>query len=103
MMNWKVKTASFKYAGTPVVRTTYTYDTPLGQFKAYEAVNGTPRYKHPFRDMSIQNGVKGLPGYQPDPGNEIMPDIGILAKSLEDAKIKCEQIWEKVKGRINEF
>lgn len=102
-MDWKLKTANFKYCGKPVIRHTYTYDTPLGQFRAYEAINGTTRYKHPFRDMDIQMGVKGLDGFHADPNNELTPDIGILAESLEDAKIRCEEVWAKAKEQINRY
>lgn len=98
-MNWTTKTSSFRYAGTPVTRTTHIANTPLGQFKAYEAVNGTPRYKHPFIDW----GAGGMPGFQPDPEGDITPRIGILARSLEDAKVQCEMIWDKIKARINEY
>lgn len=102
-MKWTTTTANFKYSGTPVTRTTCVCNTPLGQFRAYESVNGTPRYKTPFVDKTIQNGVKGLDGYMPDPYNEITPNIGTLAKTLEDAKAQCERIWKSAKDKINSY
>lgn len=99
-MNWITTTSSFKYCGIPVTRTTCTYDTPLGRFTAYEAVNGTPRYKHPFINWVAPGG---LHGYDPDPEGELTPRIGILADNIDDAKEKCQKVWEIVKQKINEY
>lgn len=99
-MKWIESSSSFTYSGKPVTRTTFKYHTPLGTFQAYEAVNGTVRYKHPFMSNAKFNGMFT---YNPDPEGDIMPIIGIQVATLDIAKAKCEAIWAEIKEKINQY
>lgn len=99
-MNWTKKQSSFRYAGTPVTRTTITANTPLGEFKVFEAIGGRVFMQHPF--MRGYNDV-GFPGFKADPNFEIMPADRIPVKDLKDGKNKCETVWSQVKSKINQF
>lgn len=96
-MKWIPKEAKFRYNGKPVVRRTNKCDTPLGQFKVYEAVSGNVFIEHPF----IQ-GSGGLPGYNPDP-NDDFGSLKIKVASMEEGVKKCEAKWLQVKQAINDI
>lgn len=91
-MEWIHRTSSFTYSGNPVTRNKYYCNTPLGQFRVFEAVGGSVFYKHPF--MKVDSA---------DPTNEITPTLQIRCDSIENGKAKCEEIWEKTKEKINKY
>lgn len=94
-MRWVTKESSFRYNGKPVTRRTATTQTPLGEFKVYEAVGGNAFMCHPY----IQK-EQGLVGFEADPFNTFgKPRIRV--KSIEDGVARCEAKWNQVKDAIN--
>lgn len=88
-MKWIKKQSSFKYDNRTVTRTTMICDTPLGQFKVYEAVGGKVFYQHPFIETNWRDpeGTFGRARFPSD--------------NLEDGIAKCEAKWAQVKEAVN--
>lgn len=89
-MKWKTKESSFKYNGKPVTRRTATCETPLGDFKVYEAVGGNIFYVLPeIRDSY-------------DIGKHITP-VRAKCTSFEEGIAACEARWKQLKETINQL
>lgn len=98
-MDWTKKQSSFKYCGNPVTRVTMICQTPLGEFKVYEAVGGGCFIVHPFIQSpyvlttefgSYDNGTEEWFG---------KPKIRV--KSLDEGLKRCEEKWAQVKKAVN--
>jgi hypothetical protein len=97
-MKWLNKQSSFKYNGKPVTRHKATAQTPLGEFKVYEAVNGKTFVVHPFIKRQ-----QFLVGFDPDPFNEISQAPRLEVPSFEYGIATAEAKWLEIKHAINEY
>lgn len=97
-MNWTITESNFKYSGKPVTRKMAIINTPLGQFKVYEAVGGNCFIVHPF--ISKYNG--GLPGYDDGTSDWFGPPK-IQVKSFDEGIKRCQQKWEQVKDVVGKI
>ena len=88
-MKWVKTEFKFTYNGKPVTRRKAIINTPVGQFKVYEAVGGNVFYTHPFL---VQDPA--------DPYEELSTRK-IRCESLEEGMRKCESIIEKLKTALN--
>lgn len=87
-MNWTITESKFKYNGKPVVRRKAICNTPLGEFKVYEAVGGNIFYTIPeIRDSH-------------DIGKYIS-DVRTKCESFEKGIAACEAKWEQIKLSVN--
>lgn len=101
-LEWLKKQSSFKYSGNPVTRVTMVCQTPLGEFKVYEAVNGNCFIVHPFIKSPYISNIPGFGSY--DNGTEDwFGKPKIRCKSLDEGLVKCQQKWEQVKSAINKI
>lgn len=103
VMKWSKKESSFNYNGKPVTRTTMIAQTPLGEFKVYEAVGGNIFYVHPFMRNALELKINGVV-FDGDPeGTFACNELRVKVKSIEEGISACEKKWVQVKEAVNKI
>ena len=83
---WKHKASTFTYCGDKVTRNTYSFITPLGIFRVYEAVSGRCFYEYPSKSISAENE------------NHISFSTAKMpCDSIDNGKQLCKEKWDKMK------
>lgn len=97
-MNWIETSAEFKYSGKPVKRLYFKFETPIGDYRAFEVVSG----KVFSRTLNvIKSGDEDCFAYM-----KLSQTVGrVLStkkkhKTLEEAKLFCEEQWNIFKTKI---
>lgn len=103
-MKWTRKESRFNYNGKPVVRHSAISQTPLGEFKVFEAIGGKTFIIHPFikRTPLPFADALGIAGFEPDPFGELTAPPRIQVKTFEEGIARCEAKWRQIKITINE-
>jgi hypothetical protein len=90
-MNWKYTSSKFKYDNKPVERRKAILDTPLGELKVFEAVNGNAKMSY----MYI--------GYE-NVGGKIIPRLNYATmpcSTLEEGVELLEKRWNELTTKMN--